>query len=143
MVCTSREPLRVAAEAVWQVPPLALPAAEDADGLAELHDFDAIRLFATRAAAAAPAFTLRPGKSAAVATICQALDGLPLAIELAAAWVRVLSVDQIAARLDRRLALLTSADRSAPARSRRCALPSTGAMTCSLARSRSCCAACR
>ncbi|HXB47237.1 MAG TPA: tetratricopeptide repeat protein [Streptosporangiaceae bacterium] len=120
MVCTSREPLRVAAEAIWQVPPLTLPDAVpppgDSDGLAELRDFDAIRLFATRAAAATPAFTLGPANAAAVATICQALDGLPLAIELAAAWVRVLSVDQIAARLDRRLALLTSADRSVPAR---------------------------
>ena len=120
IVCTSREPLRVAAEAVWQVPPLARPVAVplpvDADGLAELRDFDAIRLFATRAAAAAPGFTLGPANAATVAKICQALDGLPLAIELAAAWVRVLSVDQIAARLDRRLALLTSADRSVPAR---------------------------
>ncbi|HEY2075318.1 MAG TPA: LuxR C-terminal-related transcriptional regulator [Streptosporangiaceae bacterium] len=120
MVCTSREPLRVAAEAVWQVPPLALPGTvpppADSDGLAELRDVDAIRLFATRAAAATPAFALGPANAAAVATICQALDGLPLAIELAAAWVRVLSVDQIAARLDRRLALLTSADRSVPAR---------------------------
>ena len=120
IVCTSREPLRVAAEAVWQVPPLALPTVVpppgDSGGLAELRDFDAIRLFATRAAAATPAFTLGPTNAAAVATICRALDGLPLAIELAAAWVRVLSVDQIAARLDRRLALLTSADRSVPAR---------------------------
>jgi predicted ATPase/DNA-binding NarL/FixJ family response regulator len=120
MVCTSREPLRVAAEAVWQVPPLALPAVVpppgDSDSMARLRDFDAIRLFATRAAAATPAFTLSPANAAAVAKICQALDGLPLAIELAAAWVRVLSVDQIAARLDRRLALLTSADRSVPAR---------------------------
>ena len=120
IVCTSREPLRVAAEAVWQVPPLALPAVVpppgDPNGLAELRDFDAIRLFATRAAAATPAFTLGPANAGAVATICRALDGLPLAIELAAAWVRVLSVDQIAARLDRRLALLTSADRSVPAR---------------------------
>ena len=120
MVCTSREPLRVAAEAVWQVPPLARPAAVPPPGdprsLAELRDFDAIRLFATRAAAAAPGFMLGPANAATVAKICQALDGLPLAIELAAAWVRVLSVDQIAARLDRRLALLTSADRSVPAR---------------------------
>jgi predicted ATPase/DNA-binding CsgD family transcriptional regulator len=120
MVCTSREPLRVAAEAVWQVPPLGLPALAampgGSDDMAGLRDSDAIRLFATRAAAAAPGFTLGPANAAAVAAICRALDGLPLAIELAAAWVRVLSVDQIAARLDRRLALLTSADRSVPAR---------------------------
>ena len=120
MLCTSREPLHVAAEAVWQVPPLALPALilqpGDAEGLAGIAAYDAVRLFATRAAEAAPGFTLGPSNSAAVAAICRALDGLPLAIELAAAWVRVLSADQIAARLDHRLALLTSSDRSVPAR---------------------------
>lgn len=120
VVCTSREPLRVAAEAVWQVPPLAVPPVaspvQDLPGPDELRDYDAIRLFVTRASAVAPGFTLGPANMPAVIAICRALDGLPLAIELAAAWVRVLSVDQIAARLDRRLALLTSADRSVPAR---------------------------
>jgi predicted ATPase/DNA-binding CsgD family transcriptional regulator len=120
VVCTSREPLRVAAEAVWQVPPLAVPPAGSRPGDPvdpdELHDYDAIRLFVTRASAVAPGFALGPANLPAVTAICRALDGLPLAIELAAAWVRVLSVDQIAARLDRRLALLTSADRSVPAR---------------------------
>ena len=125
VVCTSREPLRVAAEAVWQVPPLALPPAaspsRDLPDPGELRDYsairyDAIRLFVTRASAVAPGFALGPANIPAVTAICRALDGLPLAIELAAAWVRVLSVDQIAARLDRRLALLTSADRSVPAR---------------------------
>jgi predicted ATPase/DNA-binding CsgD family transcriptional regulator len=115
VIATSREPMRVAAEAIWQVPPLTLPS--DATGsLAEIRDCDAIRLFAARASAAAPGFELGAGNIGAVAAICRALDGLPLAIELAAAWVRVLSVDQIAARLDHRLSLLTSADRSVPAR---------------------------
>jgi predicted ATPase/DNA-binding CsgD family transcriptional regulator len=114
VIATSREPLRVAAEAVWQVPPLALP--PDGAEPADLDGYDAIRLFAERAAAAAPGFALGPGNAAVIARICRALDGLPLALELAAAWVRVLSVDQVAARLDRRLALLTSADRSVPAR---------------------------
>jgi predicted ATPase/DNA-binding CsgD family transcriptional regulator len=120
VICTSREPLRVAAEAVWQVPPLAVPPAaspsQDLPGPDELRGYDAIGLFVTRASAVAPGFTLGPANMPAVIAICRALDGLPLAIELAAAWVRVLSVDQIAARLDRRLALLTSADRSVPAR---------------------------
>ena len=120
VVCTSREPLRVAAEAVWQVPPLAVPPAgsrsDDPVDPDELGDYDAIRLFVTRASAVAPGFALGPANLPGVTAICRALDGLPLAIELAAAWVRVLSVDQIAARLDRRLALLTSADRSVPAR---------------------------
>ncbi len=115
VVATSREPLRVAAEAVWQVPPLGLPpAAPPNDDM--LRDYDSIRLFTERATAAAPSFAVRPGNIGSVAAICRALDGLPLAIELAAAWVRVLSVEQIAARLDRRLALLTSRDRTAPPR---------------------------
>ncbi|HUA39997.1 MAG TPA: tetratricopeptide repeat protein [Streptosporangiaceae bacterium] len=120
VICTSREPLRVAAEAVWQVPPLAVPPVaapgQDRPDPDELRGYDAIRLFVTRASAVAPGFTLGPANMPAVTAICHALDGLPLAIELAAAWVRVLSVEQIAARLDRRLALLTSADRSVPAR---------------------------
>jgi predicted ATPase/DNA-binding CsgD family transcriptional regulator len=115
VVATSREPLHVAAETVWHVPPLGLPP-DTPESLEVLGGYDAIRLFAERATAAAPSFALGPGNIAIVASICRALDGLPLAIELAAAWVRVLSVDQIAARLDHRLALLTSTDRTVPAR---------------------------
>ncbi len=117
VLATSREPLRVAAEAVWQVPPLALPPAE-ATGLDEITEADAVVLFADRAAAAAPGFAVGARNAATVAGICRALDGLPLAIELAAAWVRMLTVDQIAARISDRFALLTSAERSAPQRQR-------------------------
>jgi predicted ATPase/DNA-binding CsgD family transcriptional regulator/tetratricopeptide (TPR) repeat protein len=117
VLATSREALRVAAEAVWQVPPLALPPG-GVTAPAEAGEYDAVRLFADRAAAAAPGFTLGPGNCAAAVAICRALDGMPLAIELAAAWVRVLSVDQIAARLGDRFHLLTSGDRTAPARHR-------------------------
>src|SRR5580704_13606839 len=117
VVATSREALRVAAEAIWPVPPLALPGAGTADP-ARAAGFDAVALFTERAAAAAPGFALTPGNCAAVVAICRALDGLPLAIELAAAWVRVLSVDQILARLGDKLHLLTSGDRSVPARHR-------------------------
>lgn len=116
LLATSREPLRIAAEAVWQVPPLSLPPLADAASLDELRDFDAIALFAERATAASPIFALTPANAAGVAAICRAVDGLPLAIELAAAWTRVLSVEQIAHRLSRRLVLLTSSDRSVPAR---------------------------
>ncbi len=118
VVATSREPLRVAAERVWQVPPLALPPAAAADGadVRMLDGFDAIRLFVARAAAAIPGFALTAVNAPVIAAICRALDGLPLAIELAAAWVPVLSVDEIATRLDQRLGLLTSMNRSAPAR---------------------------
>jgi predicted ATPase/DNA-binding CsgD family transcriptional regulator len=121
VLATSRESLRVAAEAVWSVPPLALPSAgAPADGphAEDLTGYDAIALFAERAAAASPGFALGPGNIAAAVTICRALDGLPLAIELAAAWVRVLSVEQIAARLGDRFHLLTTRDRSAPPRQR-------------------------
>jgi len=115
IVTTSRQPMRVAAETVWQVQPLTVPPAEAA-GPEDVRGFDAVRLFAERAAAAAPGFAIGPANAAAVAGICRALDGLPLAIELAAAWVRVLSVDQIAARLRDQFLLLPSPDRSAPAR---------------------------
>ena len=121
LVATSREPLRVAAERVWPVPPLGLPpraARADLAGFERLRDYDAVRLFAARATAAAPGFALSPGNAAGVAAICEALDGLPLAIELAAAWVRVLSIPQIASRLDHRLGLLTTADRGVPSRQR-------------------------
>ena len=120
VIATSREPLRVAAESVWPVPPLGLPplgpAPDQPLDLDLLQGYDAIRLFTERASAAAPGFALGPGNIDSVAAICRALDGLPLAIELAAAWVRVLSVEQIAARLDHRFTLLTSTDRTVPAR---------------------------
>jgi predicted ATPase/DNA-binding CsgD family transcriptional regulator len=123
VLATSRESLRMAAEAVWSVPPLTLPSAgAPADGpgadVEDLTGYDAIALFAERAAAASPGFALGPGNIAAAVTICRALDGLPLAIELAAAWVRILSVEQIAARLDDWFNLLTTRDRSAPPRQR-------------------------
>jgi predicted ATPase/DNA-binding CsgD family transcriptional regulator len=117
VVATSREALRVAAEAVWPVPPLARPAAGTADP-EQAARCDAVALFTERAAAAAPGFALGPANCAAVVAICRALDGLPLAIELAAAWVRVLSAEQISARLSNRFQLLTSGDRSVPPRHR-------------------------
>ncbi|HEY2549186.1 MAG TPA: tetratricopeptide repeat protein [Streptosporangiaceae bacterium] len=116
VIATSREPLRVAAEAVWQVPPLSLPPAGPDTVMSA--GSDAVRLFAERAAAVHPGFVLDPANAAATAAICRALDGMPLAIELAAAWVRVLSVPQIKARLGDRFGLLTSGERTAPPRQR-------------------------
>jgi predicted ATPase/tetratricopeptide (TPR) repeat protein len=116
LLITSREPLRVAPETVWRVPPLSAMSASR--GPQAAHHNEAIRLFADRAAASCPGFAVGPGNVMAVAAICRALDGLPLAIELAAAWVRVLSVDQICARLGNRFALLTTGDRSASPRQR-------------------------
>jgi predicted ATPase/DNA-binding CsgD family transcriptional regulator len=123
LLATSREPLHVAAETVWRVPPLSVPAAEAPVGpptgaVDDACRYEAIRLFADRAAACAPGFSVGPGNVAAVAEICRALDGVPLAIELAAARVRALSVEQIAARLADRFALLTTGDRTAPPRQR-------------------------
>jgi predicted ATPase/DNA-binding NarL/FixJ family response regulator len=109
LLATSREPLRVAGETVWQVPPLAVGSA---DGSAS----EAVRLFAERAAATAPGFALTPANADAVAAICRSLDGIPLAIELAAARVRALSVEQIRMRVADRFGLLTTGDRAAPPR---------------------------
>jgi predicted ATPase/DNA-binding CsgD family transcriptional regulator len=104
---TSREPLRIAAETVWQVPPLSVAPAG-----AEALRYEAVQLFGERAAAAHPGFVVNAGNAAAVAAICRALDGIPLAIELAAARVRVLSPEQIRTRMHDRFGLLTAGDRS-------------------------------
>jgi predicted ATPase/DNA-binding CsgD family transcriptional regulator len=118
VIVTSREPLRVAAETVWQVPPLGLPAAGAAGE--DLLRSDAIRLFAERAAAVRASYAADradwQAQAAVVAAVCRVLDGLPLAIELAAAWVRVLTVEQIAARLNDRFRLLKSSERTVPLR---------------------------
>src|SRR6516225_293197 len=114
IIATSREPLRVRGETVWRVPPLDLPP-EDAHG-AELAAHEAVRLFAARAAGARPGFTLTSDNTASVAQLCRTLDGIPLGIELSAARVRALSVEQIADRLRDRSQLLNSGDRTAPLR---------------------------
>jgi predicted ATPase len=109
MLTTSRERLAVTGEATWSVPPLILPA----DGsLAAVVRSEATRLFRDRARAVAPGFDLTEANAADVETICRRLDGLPLAIELAAARTRVLGTAEIVARLDDRFALLGSVTRS-------------------------------
>ncbi len=118
VLATSREPLRAAAETIWDVPPLSVPPASEGLADGDAQRYEAVRLFADRAAACRPGFAVDPGNAAAVASICRALDGVPLAIELAAARIRVLSVEQISARLSDRFALLTAGDRSAPPRQR-------------------------
>ncbi|MGD0706273.1 MAG: tetratricopeptide repeat protein [Trebonia sp.] len=114
IIATSREPLRVRGETVWRVPPLDLPP-ERADGT-DLGSHEAVRLFAARAAGARPGFVLTEDNAASVVRLCRALDGIPLGIELAAARVRALSVEQIADRLRGRFRLLDSGDRTAPLR---------------------------
>ena len=115
VLATSREPLRIVGEQTWPVPPLPLPPA-DLEGSKALSSWDATRLFAERAAAVEPGFALTAAVAPAVAVIYRRLDGLPLAIELAAARVRVLSPAEIAARLDDRFALLTNGGRTAAPR---------------------------
>jgi predicted ATPase/DNA-binding CsgD family transcriptional regulator len=118
MIATSREPLRVAAETVWQVPPLSVAPPGPLESAEDANRYEAIRLFADRAAASLPGFTIGPANVGAVAALCRALDGVPLAIELAAARVRALSVEQIAERLADRFGLLTTGNRTAPPRHR-------------------------
>src|SRR5216683_2600751 len=116
IMATSQEPLRMPGEVVRQVPPLSVPPEMAIANPAGLPRYEAIRLFADRAAAARRGFALTERNAPAVSAICRALDGVPLAIELAAARVGALSTEQIAARLGDRFALLGSGDRTAPPR---------------------------
>ncbi|MGY4784356.1 ATP-binding protein [Rhodococcus opacus] len=116
ILATSREPLGIGGEAVMRVPPLTVPDPDRPPLLQGLPGDDAVTLFAARAEAAAPGFVLSESNRATVTLICQRLDGLPLAIELAAARLRVLSPQQILDRLTDRYGLLTAGSRGAPAR---------------------------
>ncbi len=113
VLASSREPLHVGGEASYLVPALATPNSQQALAFDGVGDFEAVQLFVERAVAAQPAFELSPQNSLAVVGICRRLDGIPLAIELAAARVRALSVENIAARLSDRFHLLTRGDRNA------------------------------
>ncbi len=110
---SSREALGLTGEVVFRVPPLSLPDSRLVPALERLAEYEAVRLFVDRAIAVKPDFTLRDDTAAAVVQICRRLDGIPLAIELAAARVRTLSVQQITAHLDERFRLLTGGSRTA------------------------------
>jgi predicted ATPase/DNA-binding SARP family transcriptional activator len=112
ILTTSREPLGVRGELTWPVPPLPVPPA-DLDDPEALQQFAAVRLFVERASEADPSLRLTRENAGAVAQICCRLDGIPLALELAAARVRAMSVAQLADRLDRRFHLLTAGSRTA------------------------------
>jgi len=118
ILATSREPLSVAGEHVYHVPPLGLPPEPGVPTAREIAANEAVELFVERARAARSDFSLSDANAAAVAAICRRLDGLPLAIELAAARMNLLSPDQIVARLDDRLALLATSRRDLPERQR-------------------------
>jgi predicted ATPase/DNA-binding XRE family transcriptional regulator len=116
ILTTSREALRIPGEWLYSVPALDMPKEYSIVDLETISEFPALVLFAERARAARSDFALNAENIWAVASICSQLDGLPLAIELIAARVKTLSLEQIAARLDDRFALLTSGSRIAPSR---------------------------
>jgi predicted ATPase len=113
ILATSIEGLGIFNETTWQVPSLPLPEIRQNLPLEELRGVASIELFVQRASSAKTSFTLTDQNAASVAQICQRLDGIPLAIELAAARIKVLSVDEIAVRLDDRFSLLTAGSRTA------------------------------
>jgi predicted ATPase/class 3 adenylate cyclase len=118
ILASSREPLNVSGETTYALPALALPGDPQAVTPAALLQSEAARLFVERAVAVHPPFAVTAANAPAVATICRRLDGIPLALELAAARVRALSVDVIATRLDDRFRLLTGGDRTGLPRQR-------------------------
>jgi predicted ATPase/DNA-binding SARP family transcriptional activator len=123
LLATSREPLGIAGERVFQVPPLSVPGVQPLrhsgvqavppEAPEHLLQYDAIRLFAERAAAAQPHFALTAENAAVVAQVCYRLDGIPLALELAAARLKALPVETLGQRLDDLFGLLTNGRRTA------------------------------
>ena len=115
VLATSREILALRGEVTWAVPPLSLPPARP-EGAADLDGSDAVELFCARARSTQPAFALSDGNAEAVAQICRRLDGVPLAIELAAGRIRVLGAQQLAERLGDRFRVLAGTTRGASPR---------------------------
>jgi predicted ATPase/class 3 adenylate cyclase len=118
ILATSREPLGVRGEVVWQVPPLSLPLADRPVSIEELLRYEAPQLFLDRVALTRADFAPAAQDIGAIVRVCRRLDGIPLAIELAAARMQVLSIQQIAARLDEKFRLLTGGSRTAASRQR-------------------------
>jgi predicted ATPase len=113
ILASSREALGIGGEVTYRVPSLGLPDVHHLPAVESLNQYEAVRLFIDRARSAVPSFSVTNENAPAVAQICYRLDGIPLAIELAAAKVRVLGVEQIAKRLDDRFRLLTGGSRTA------------------------------
>ncbi len=113
LLATSREPLGVGGETSWAVPPLSSPKLSEVLSVEQLGQYESVQLLVDRATAVQPAFVLSAGNAKAVAQVCRRLDGIPLALELAAARVRSLSMDQVAQRMDDRFRLLTGGSRTA------------------------------
>jgi predicted ATPase len=117
ILATSRETLGVTGERNFPVPPLSSPSSRDL-GVGELEGFESVRLFVERAKYRVPDFALNENNATPVAEVCARLDGIPLAIELAAARIGTLSVEQISGRLRHSFGLLSGRDRTAPERQR-------------------------
>jgi non-specific serine/threonine protein kinase len=112
ILATSRETLGITGETIFPVPTLSFPLLSDMSQLQTLKEFESIQLFVERAAAIQPDLALTQSSAFAVTQICHCLDGLPLAIELAAARVKMLTLEEIARRLDDRFSLLTQGSRT-------------------------------
>ncbi len=113
IIASSREPLNIAGEQIYRVPSLTLPEPGCPVTPESLLEYEGVQLFVERANASAPDFRVTGQNAAALAAVCRRLDGIPLAIELAAARTRSLSIEQIASKLDDRFRLLTGGSRSA------------------------------
>ncbi len=116
VLTTSREPMKIGGEQTYAIPPLPVPVWKVGSRAADVKQYDGVQLFLDRAQARVPSFALDERNAPHVAQICQRLDGIPLAIELAADRVRALPIEQINARLSSRLRLLTTGDRGASVR---------------------------
>jgi predicted ATPase/class 3 adenylate cyclase len=113
LLASSREPLRISGEVIYPVPTLGVPESDKPDTDPTYSRYPAVRLFAERASAVLPSFALNARNGRTIADICRHLDGIPLAIELAAARVRAMPVETIAARLNDRFRLLSTGSRTA------------------------------
>ncbi len=116
VLVTSREALTIYGEQVYNLPPMSIPDPENLESTQRLLQYESIQLFYQRAKAVKPDFTITDKNASAIAEICFRLDGLPLAIELAAACSNLYSPEMIRKRLDNRLAILTSGSRDVPLR---------------------------
>ncbi len=113
ILATSREGLAIGGETTWRVPSLSMPDPNNLPDLPALTQFEAVKLFIDRALAALPNFTVTNQNAPALAQLCHQLDGIPLALELAAARIKSMTVEQISSRLDQRFRLLTGGSRAA------------------------------
>jgi predicted ATPase/DNA-binding CsgD family transcriptional regulator len=118
VLATSREPLGIPGETAYPVHPLPIPAAPSSTSAGDIGDYDAVRLFVDRARSASPSFALTDATAPAVAALCRQLDGLPLAIELAASRMRTFGPVELVEHLDRRFELLSAGARTALPRHR-------------------------